>query len=107
LGDRGYVQELLGRYVQRYPAWAEVEVQTLYDTERDHYQVLLLGWEEFHRVYECLLHVDIREGKIWIQEDRTEAGLANELMELGVPMEDVVLAYHAPYKRPYTGFAVG
>jgi hypothetical protein len=50
---RGYVQELLGRYAQHYPAWAEVEVQTLYDTERDHYQVLLLGWEECHRVYEC------------------------------------------------------
>ena len=104
---RGYVQELLGRYAQRYPAWAEVEVQTLYDTERDHYQVLLLGWEECHRVYDCLLHVDIRESKIWVQEDRTEAGLATELMGLGVPKEDIVLAYHAPYKRPYTGFAVG
>ena len=62
---------------------------------------------ELHRVYECLLHVDIREGKVWIQEDRTEVGLACELMELGVPKDDIVLAFHAPYKRPYTGFAVG
>jgi XisI protein len=104
---RGYVQQLLERYAQRYPACAGMEVQTLYDTARDHYQVLLLGWDGLHRVYESLLHVDIRDGKIWIQEDRTEAGLACKLIELGVSKDDIVLAFHAPYKRPYTGFAVG
>lgn len=36
----------------------------------------------------------------------TEVGVANELVELGVPKEDIVLAYHAPYQRKYTGFAV-
>jgi hypothetical protein len=104
---RSYVQELLERYAQCYPACIGTEVQTLYDTVRDHYQVLLLGWEGLHRVYECLLHVDIHEGKIWIQEDRTEDGLASELIGLGVSKDDIVLAFHAPYKRPYTGFAVG
>jgi hypothetical protein len=29
------------------------------------------------------------------------------LVALGVPKEDIVLAFHAPYKRPYTGFGVG
>ncbi len=104
---RGYVQELLTYHAQRYVACADMEVQMLYDSERDHYQVLMLGWEALHRVYECLLHVDIRDSKIWIQEDRTESGLANELVDLGVPKDDVVLAFHAPYKRRYTGFAVG
>lgn len=33
-------------------------------------------------------------------------GDINELVEWGVPKEDIVLAYHAPYKRQYTGFAV-
>ena len=82
---RAYVQELLERHAQRYPVCAGVEVQTLYDTERDHYQLLLVGWEELHWVYECVLHVDIRADKLWIQEDQTEAGLASELVEMGVP----------------------
>ena len=103
---RAYVQELLERHAQRYPVCAGVEVQTLYDTERDHYQLLLVGWEELHQVYECVLHVDIRADKLWIQEDQTEAGLASELVEMGVPKDAIVLAFHAPYKRPYTGFAV-
>ena len=103
---RTAVQELLARHAQRYPVYTGVEIQTLFDTERDHYQLLLVGWEDLQRVYTCVLHVDIRADKLWIQEDRTEAGAASELMEMGVPKDAIVLAFHAPYKRPYTGFAV-
>jgi hypothetical protein len=28
------------------------------------------------------------------------------LVKLGVPKEDIVLAYHAPFMRQYDGFAV-
>jgi len=52
------------------------------------------------------VHIDIKNGKIWIQHDGTERGVANDLVEWGVPKEDIVLAFHAPYRRQYTGFAV-
>ncbi len=39
--------------------------------------------------------------------DCTETGVANELVEMGVPKHDIILAFHAPYKRQYTGFGVG
>ncbi|NEP19330.1 MAG: XisI protein [Leptolyngbya sp. SIO4C1] len=32
--------------------------------------------------------------------------MANELVELGVPKQDIVLAYHAPFMQQYDGFAV-
>jgi hypothetical protein len=83
------------------------EVQLIFDTEREHYQVVHLGWEEQNRVYGCVIHVDIKDGKIWIQRDRTETGIANELVAAGVPKEDIVLAFKSPYLRPLTGFAVG
>jgi hypothetical protein len=35
-----------------------------------------------------------------------QSGVANELVDLGVPKEDIVLAYQPPYKRAYTTFAV-
>jgi hypothetical protein len=50
--------------------------------------------------------MDLKGDKIWIQRDGTECGVANELVELGVPKEHIVLAYQPPYKRPYTAFAV-
>lgn len=83
-----------------------IETQTIIDTKNDHYQLYAVGWEESHRIHGCVFHLDIKDGKIWVQYDGTEPGIANELLALGIPKEDIVLAFHAPYKRPYTGFAV-
>jgi hypothetical protein len=83
------------------------EIQLLFDTERHHYQVLNIGWKQQIRTYGVIIHVDIKDDKIWIQRDGTEIGVANELMAVGVPKEDIVLGFHAPYKRQFTGFAVG
>ncbi|WP_442923105.1 element excision factor XisI family protein [Microcoleus sp. A006_D1] len=44
---------------------------------------------------------------MWIERDRAKIGVANELVEAGVPKTDIVLAFYAPYRRPYTEFAVG
>ena len=48
---------------------------------------------------------DIMIDKIWIQKDFTEEGIANQLVELGVPKSDIVLAFRSPYVRQFTGFA--
>jgi hypothetical protein len=54
-----------------------------------------------------VIHVDIKNEKIWIQYNRTEIDIANQLVAFGVRKEDIVLAFQAPYKKQYTGFAVG
>jgi hypothetical protein len=46
------------------------------------------------------------DDKIWIQYDRMEFAVANELVELGVPKEDILLGYHAPFMRQYERFGV-
>jgi hypothetical protein len=84
----------------------EIECQLIFDTERDHYQLLDVGWENLKRIYNCFIHIDIKDGKIWIQRNMTEADLAQELMEMGVAKEDIVLGLHPPYKRPLTGYGV-
>jgi hypothetical protein len=102
---RQLVQELLKARV-----WTRegVESQTIFDTERDHYQLASVGWRnDIHRVYGTVIHVDIKDGKIWVQWDGTENPIADELVEHGVPESDIVLGFQAPYKRQYTGFAVG
>jgi hypothetical protein len=90
-----------------YNSDSDTELQLIFDTERDHYQLLHLGWENLRRVYGCIIHVDIKNGKIWIQRDGTEVGVANELVAAGVPKQDIVLGFHAPYKRKFTEFAPG
>jgi len=83
---------------------SDVECQLIFDTEHDHYQILDVGWKGLKRVYNCFIHLDIKDQKIWIQHNMTEADLAQELVEIGVPKEDIILGLHPPYKRPYTGY---
>ena len=84
----------------------DTEIQLLFDKERHHYQVLNIGWKNQKRVYGIIIHIDLKDEKIWIQRDGTEIGIANQLIAAGVPKKDIVLGFHAPYKRSLTDFAV-
>lgn len=37
----------------------------------------------------CIIYVEIKDGKIWIERDGTEIGVANELVEAGVPKQEI------------------
>ena len=104
---REYIQKIIAEYGSHKTSYSDIDVQTIFDTERDHYQLVYAGWHKKRRAYGCVLHLDIKDGKIWIQHDGTEIGIANELLALGVPKQDIVLAFQSPSKRKYTEFAVG
>lgn len=82
------------------------ETHIVFDPERDRYLLLYVGWRDEERIHGCPIHIDIQEGKIWIQRDFTEEGLANQLAELGVPKTDIVLGFRDSYVRQFTDFAV-
>jgi len=103
---RQLVQDLLQAYSELKASNEAVEAEAIFDVERDRYQVVHIGWSNKRRIYGCVLHLDIKAGKIWIQHDGTEGGIANELVDCGVPKPDIVLAFHSPFKRQFTGFAV-
>ncbi|WP_309143394.1 element excision factor XisI family protein [Nostoc favosum] len=54
----------------------------------------------------CLVHLDIINDKIWIQRDGTEYGIAKELVNAGIPKNQIVLAFQPADIRQYTEFAV-
>lgn len=85
---------------------SEIECQVICDRENDHYQLLDIGWQGYQRIYACYIHIDIKDNKIWIQHNMTEADLGQELVDKGVPAEDIILGLHPPYKRPYTNYGV-
>ncbi len=102
---RQIVQQLILEKAQRKSYPEEIEKQAVLDTDRDHYLLLHTGWRDNRRTHGCSLHIDIKDGKIWIQHDGSEAGIATQLLELGVPKENIVLAFHSPYMREFTEFA--
>ena len=103
---REYVQSLMTRYATSDQMKDDIEVQLVMDTVRDHYQWMNVGWEGLKRIYDCYIHIDIKDGKIWLQQNWTEEDPAAALVEMGVPHEDIVLGLHPPYKRPYTDYGV-
>ena len=103
---RQYIKNIITKYSQYKPSYGEVEVQIVFDEQRDHYHLMTVGWNRDRRIRGSILHIDIINDKIWIQHDGTEEGIANELLAQGVPKTDIVLAFHSPFRRQFTEFAV-
>jgi len=102
---RLHVQSLLERH-SHFKSQDDVENELFFDTVRDRYQLMRVGWKGLKRVYYTVLHFDIKDGKVWLQQNTTDIDVGLELQELGIPKEDIVLGLHPPYKRPYTGYGV-
>jgi len=84
-----------------------VKSQLIFDAEGDHYQLVRMGWEDKNRIYGCIIHFDIIDGKIWLQHNSTDIDVAKWLVKMGVENTDIVLGFHLPYIRQYTEYAVG
>jgi hypothetical protein len=106
LDYRELIKSLLKEYLQCDLEDNSVETQLVFDTENDHYQMLYIGWQDEERIYGCPVHVDIKDEKIWIQRDFTEAGIAQQLIDMGVPKSDIVLGFRSPFVRQFSEFAI-
>jgi XisI protein len=103
---RQIIRAVLKPYTDISYANVEVKNRAAFDAETDQYIILSEGWENTQHLHGVLIHVEIMDSKVWIQMDGTEDGIAPELIQSGIPKEDIVLGFHEPSIRPYTGFAV-
>jgi hypothetical protein len=99
------VQNILLTYTQLQYAHGEFHNFRVFDCETDNYLVLSEGWDGDIRIHGCLIHLQILDGKVWVQRDGTEDGIANDLVEAGIPKDHIVLGFHPPEVRPYTDYA--
>lgn len=83
-----------------------VKSHLIIDKENHHYQLISIGWHNNKYVYTIAFHFAIVNGKIWIQQNNTDAMIADELCEHGVPKEDIVLGFISEKGRVFTGFGV-
>jgi hypothetical protein len=103
--DRGIIERVITEYAKDPYSYGEIDRQIVFDRERDHYLLLSVGWDK-HRVHGCVIHIDLIDGKFWIQRDGTESGIAYDLEAAGIPKDRIVLAFKSPRVRPHTGYAV-
>jgi hypothetical protein len=103
---RTCIQTLLEQHSQFRNQDEAVENELVFDTVRDHYQLMSVGWDDLDRVYHTVLHFDIKDGKIWLQQNTTDIDVGQELIEMSIPKDAIALGLHPAYKRPYTGYGV-
>ncbi|NEO83463.1 MAG: XisI protein [Spirulina sp. SIO3F2] len=103
---RAIIRQLLGQYATYKPSHGEIEVHPIFDDEHNHYQVVGIGWDQQKRVYGCSIHLEIKNEKIWIQLNNTEWDIAQALVEENISKDDIVIGFHPPSLRQYSGYAV-
>ena len=83
--------------------WKIVGVQ---DTYQDRYTLQHVSFAKEQYDTDLLAYLEIRDGKIWILTDNTEEGIATELVAVGIPKDQIVLAFYEPAIREIGEFAV-
>ena len=99
------IQNILQEYAQ-FSQDKDVETELIFDPIRHHYQIVNVGWKNDNWIYGCILHLDIKNDKIWIQHNGTQIEIGEELVKYGVPKSDIVIGFHPPFKRQFTEYAV-
>lgn len=100
------IVQLLEEYASIKPAnMPALEHQVLADLQRNHFALIRLGWEADRFVYHCIMHFDIKEGKVWLQQNWTDQNVADELISKGVEKNDIILGFVPPFIRSQIDYA--
>ena len=103
---RQIIKQVFHEYALLPYAHGDLKKEIIADNETDKYLLIVSGWEGAKRIHGCITHIDIINGKLWIQHDNIEYGIAEDLERHGVPKEHIVLGFYAPELRQHTEYAV-
>ena len=103
---RDTVERILTEYAEFLTTDAISICETVFDRREDRYLLVEVGWENGYRLYGTLIPIDFEAGKLWIQHDGTEEGVAKELVAAGIPKDQIVLAFRPAALRAHTDYAV-
>ncbi len=105
-------RDVIKKILTEYHSWAsnsnirKSESCLVFDEVHDQYFWFLMGWQDKRKYRNIQVHIRIKNQKIYIEDDWTEDGIANELLREDIPKSDIVLAFHDPETRKLTEFAV-
>lgn len=86
-----------------------VEHQAIIDTINNHFQLIVIGWEDDLFIHEVLIHLHIHPetGNIWIYQNNTEIELDEVLGKIAeIPKKHFVLGFSPDYVREHSDYAV-
>lgn len=103
---RQIVRRVIQEVVDYIPEEEDVRVEVIFDDAQGHYELREQGWRHRRRIHGSLVHIDIHDGKVWVEHDGTNLEIVQSLLDAGIPSHDIVIGFHPPDQRKYTEFAV-
>jgi hypothetical protein len=104
---RQTIIQILMRQVGLPTIGGDIRTIPIFDRNGDHYQLLDIGWNHTGgRVFQPIIHVDLIDGKVWIQENMTDLDIANVLVEAGISPSEIVLGFYSRAQRQLGNYAL-
>lgn len=103
--DQEIIESVLCERARFYAFPERFRTLTLFDRRNGQFLLMDEGWDGFKRIHQVWVHVELHNGKVWIQQDGTQEGIAVDLINAGIPKEHIVLAFQHPSRRQYSEFA--
>lgn len=102
------IKKILTEYAEIFSQVPDQDIEEIlmFDDNRSQYLWFNIGWTNGKRIKAISVYLRLKNDKIYIEEDWTEAGIATELMRLGIPSSEIVLAFQPPEVRQFTEFAI-
>ena len=84
------------------PSDRQIESLAICDPSNDNYLLMDVGYDHVGRADDVIVHLRLRDdGKVLIEYDGIEYGIAYDLIEAGIAKEDILLNMYAT-PRPIT-----
>lgn len=90
---RDIVKQVILKYAKLRPSHGDIRLDAVFDETHDRYALMQVGWDRGRRVRGNLIYVTLQDGKVYIEYDGMEHGITQDLIEKGISLDDIVLAF--------------
>jgi len=87
---RRILQQVVEKHARLVPPTEHLEYVPNCDPIHDSYLLMRVGFDRVGRAHHILFHFRLKNGKVLIESDGIEYGIARDLLEAGIPKEDII-----------------
>jgi hypothetical protein len=88
---RRIITKILEEQASYKASTGKIDDYAICDEKTDNYLLLNVGWHYSGRRQQGVpIHIRIKDGKVWLEWDGTDQEIAQQLVDAGIPREDIV-----------------
>jgi hypothetical protein len=90
---RSAVKQVISHYARFTPSHGAIRLDPIFDETHDRYALMQTGWSQHQRIRGNLIYITLQANQIQIEYDGIEQGITQDLLDQGVPSDQIVHAF--------------